>query len=208
MRLLPRDSALFDDVAALAQHVVTGSDVLVRMLGAGAADRSDLADRLAAVERLADDAARLVVRRVTSSFITPFDRRDLVALAHGLDDCVGAQAAAAHAVVATRVGELPAAVVEQVALVQRQAELTAPALARLRSVRDLVDYWVEVRRLEREVGRVHREVLAQVHRGGPRGAADLLEVLAAKEVADRLQAVAVAFALLSRTVETIAVQEA
>jgi uncharacterized protein len=208
MRLLPRDSAIFDDVAALAQHVVVGADVLVRMLGAGGSDRSDLSERLAAVERVADDAARLVVRRVTSSFITPFDRRDLVALAHGLDDCVDALAGVAGVVLATGAGELPPAVVEQVALVQRQAELTAPAMARLRSVRDLVDYWVEVRRLEHEVGRTHLVVLEGVHRGGPRGAADLLQALAAKEVGDRLVVAARAFEQLSRTVETIAVQEA
>lgn len=208
MRLLPRDSAIFDDVAALADHVVAAADVLVRMLGAGGSDRSDLADRLAGVERSADDAARLVVRRVTSSFVTPYDRRDLVGLAHGLEDCVDALAEAAGVVIATGVGELPGTVVEQVALVQRQAELTAPALGRLRSVRDLVDYWVEVRRLEHEVGRTHLAVLAQVHRGGPRAAADLLEGVAATEVATRLRAAARAFEQVSRTVETIAVQEA
>ncbi|MEH3077489.1 DUF47 domain-containing protein [Quadrisphaera setariae] len=208
MRLLPRDSAIFDDVTALAEHVVVGADVLVRMLGEDGADRSDLADRLVAVERAADDATRLVVRRVTSSFVTPYDRRDLVALAHGLDDCVDALAEVAAVVMATGVGELPAAVVEQVALVQRQAEVTAPAMARLRSVRDLVDYWVEVRRLEHEVGRTHLAVLAQVHRGGLRATADVLDAVAATEVASRLAAVARAFEQVSRTVETIAVQEA
>lgn len=208
MRLLPRDSAIFDDVTALSEHVVAGAEVLARMLGASAADRSDLVERLAGLERAADDAARLVVRRVTSSFVTPYDRRDLVALAHGLDDCVDGLAVAAAVVAATGVGELPSAVVEQVALVQRQAELTSAAMGRLRTVRDLVDYWVEVRRLEHEVGRTHLAVLAQLHRAGPRGAADVLEALAVKEVADRLAAVARAFEELSRVVETIAVQEA
>lgn len=208
MRLLPRDSAIFDDVTALSEHVVAGAEVLARMLGASAADRSDLVERLAGLERAADDAARLVVRRVTSSFVTPYDRRDLVALAHGLDDCVDGLAVAAAVVAATGVGELPSAVVEQVALVQRQAELTSVAMGRLRTVRDLVDYWVEVRRLEHEVGRTHLTVLAQLHRAGPRGAADVLEALAVKEVADRLVAVARAFEELSRVVETIAVQEA
>ncbi|MBC3760571.1 DUF47 domain-containing protein [Quadrisphaera oryzae] len=208
MRLLPRDSAIFDDVTALSEHVVAGAEVLARMLGASAADRSDLVERLAGLERAADDAARLVVRRVTSSFVTPYDRRDLVALAHGLDDCVDGLAVAAAVVAATGVGELPSAVVEQVALVQRQAELTSVAMGRLRTVRDLVDYWVEVRRLEHEVGRTHLAVLAQLHRAGPRGAADVLEALAVKEVADRLVAVARAFEELSRVVETIAVQEA
>lgn len=208
MRLLPRDSAIFDDVTALSEHVVAGAEVLARMLGASAADRSDLVERLAGLERAADDAARLVVRRVTSSFVTPYDRRDLVALAHGLDDCVDGLAVAAAVVAATGVGELPSAVVEQVALVQRQAELTSVAMGRLRTVRDLVDYWVEVRRLEHEVGRTHLAVLAQLHRAGPRGAADVLEALAVKEVADRLAAVARAFEELSRVVETIAVQEA
>lgn len=208
MRLMPRDSAVFDDVAALAGHVAVGADVLVRMLGAGPSDRSDLAARLADVERVADDAARLVVRRVTSSFVSPFDRGDLVELAHRLDDCVDALAEVAAVVMATGAGELPPAVVEQVALVQRQAEVTVLAMARLRSVRDLVDYWVEVRRLEHEVGREHLALLAQVHRGTPRGAADLLDALAAKEVGDRLLAVARAFESLSRTVESIAVQEA
>ncbi|PWJ51794.1 hypothetical protein SAMN06264364_12072 [Quadrisphaera granulorum] len=208
MRLLPRDSAVFDDAAALAHHVVAAADVLVAMVGAGGAERLDLADRLSAVERTADEATRRLVRTVTSSFVTPFDRGDLVTLATALDDCVDALDEVAGALLATNLGELPAGVVEQLALVQRQAEVTAPAMTRLRAVRDLADYWVEVSRLEHEVGRAHRAILADVYGAGPRGAGDLLRSLAAKEVADRLLAAARAFEVVSRTVEAIAVQEA
>lgn len=204
MRLLPRDSAVFDDLKALAQHLTDAAELLARQLGTDHVERADLAQRLADLERRADADTRAVVRRVTSSFVTPYDRRDLVALAVGLDDCVDALEEAAAVVVATGVAELPQGVVEQVALVQRQAEVTAAAMARMRAVRDLADYWAEVGRLEHEAGRVHRGLLAELF-ATERNAVALLAV---KEVSDRLEAVADAFERVARTVELIAAQEA
>lgn len=204
MRLLPRDSAVFDDLQTLAQHLVDAAELLARQLGTDPAERVDLAQRLVDLERRADADTRAVVRRVTSSFVTPYDRRDLVALAVGLDDCVDALEEAAAVVVATGVSELPRGVVEQVALVQRQAEVTAAAMSRMRAVRDLAGYWGEVGRLEHEAGRVHRGLLAELF-ATERNAVSLLAV---KEVSDRLEAAADAFERVARTVELIAAQEA
>ncbi len=207
MRLIPRDGAVLEDLGVLASHLVAGAELLARLLGADAVERADLADRASDLERRADADARAVVRRVASSFVTPYDPSDLVALATALDDCVDALEDAAAVFVTTGVDELPPAAVEQVALVQRQAEVTAEAMGRLRSVRDLADYWTEVRRLEHEAGRAHRTVIAGIFAGAARGERGTVELLAVKEVTDHLEAAADAFERVARRVELIAAKE-
>lgn len=60
--------------------------------------------RIADLEKSADEAAHEVVRRIRSSFITPFDREDLHRLAAGLDDCIDHMDAAADLVKVHRLG--------------------------------------------------------------------------------------------------------
>ena len=51
-------------------------------------------------------------------------------------------------------------------MLRRCAELTAEAMPRLRSMKDLAEYWVEINRLENEADRSYRKLLAEMFRGG------------------------------------------
>ena len=55
------------------------------MLGDGS-DRAAIAERMREEEHLADEATHDIIQRVNPTFVTPFDREDIYALASGLDD--------------------------------------------------------------------------------------------------------------------------
>ena len=92
---------------------------------------------------------------------------------------------------------------EQVDVLERAAELTAEAMPRLRSMKDLSEYWIEFNRLENEGDQVYRRLLVRLFTGEY----DALTVLKMKEVVDELEAAADAFEHVANTVETIAVKE-
>ena len=204
MRLTPRDTTFFDLFADSAGHLVDGAQLLGQLLGAApGAERERLAAAMSDAEHRADDATHAIMRRLNSTFVTPFDREDIYALASGLDDCMDFMEAAAELVVLYKVDQLPAGVSEQVAVLQRQAELTAEAMPRLRSMRDLADYWVEINRLENQADRAYRSLVADLFENEK----DAIQLMKVKEVVEQLEQAADAFEKVAHTVETLAVKE-
>jgi hypothetical protein len=92
---------------------------------------------------------------------------------------------------------------QQVELLQRCAKTTAEAMPRLRTMKDLSDYWIEVNRIENEADKLYRRLLSRLYSGE----FDALEILKLKEVADQLEEAADAFEHVANVVETIAVKE-
>jgi len=110
---------------------------------------------------------------------------------------------AADLIVLYKIKELPKDVVRQVEVLERAAELTAEAMPRLRSMKDLSEFWIELNRLENQADQVYRRLLARLFNGEY----DALTVMKLKEVVDQLEAAADAFEHVANTVETIAVKE-
>jgi len=203
LRLTPRDTSFFDLFAASAQHLVTGATILGEILGADRPTRKVLAKQMSDAEHLADEATHSIMRRLNQTFVTPFDRDDIYALASNLDDCMDFMEEAADLIVLYRIDALPARVAEQVQVLQRAAELTADAMPRLRSMSDLQEYWVEVNRLENQADKAHRKLLAQLFDE----ITDPILLMKLKEVVEKLEDAADAFEKVANTVETIALKE-
>ena len=201
-RLTPREDSYYDMFADSANNLVTGARLLVELIGDGT-NREAIAEKMRACEHAGDEYTHTIMRRLNESFITPFDREDIYRLASTLDDVMDFMEAAADLVVLYKIKELPHDIVRQVSVLERAAELTAEAMPRLRGMRDLSEYWIEINRLENEGDKVYRRLLAELFSGEY----DALTVLKLKEVIDQLEGAADAFEHVANTVETIAVKE-
>jgi uncharacterized protein len=187
---------------ASAEHVVAATDVLADFVREPAR-REELAGRLRDLEHAGDQAAHAVFKQVNSSFVTPFDREDIYSLASDLDDVMDHLEAAADLVVLTGLGDLPPEMGQQVEILQRCARTTAEAMPRLRTMKGLDEYWIEVNRLENEADRLYRRLVSRLFSGQ----FEALEVLKLKEVADELEDAADAFEHVANVVESITVKE-
>ncbi len=203
LRLTPQDSSFYDLFATSASHLVEGARELTNLLGVDRSEREAVAARMRDIEHAADESTHAIMRRVNSSFITPFDREDIYGLASHLDDCMDLMEAAADLIVLYRIGDLPDGIAAQVEILVRMAELTAEAMPRLRSMHDLSEYWIEINRLENQADQIYRRLLAELFNDG----SDAILVLKLKEVIDELEAAADAFETVANTVESIAVKE-
>jgi predicted phosphate transport protein (TIGR00153 family) len=202
-RLTPRQTSFYGMFATSGENLVTGAKLLKELLGAEQQDRKAIADKMRAAEHAGDEATHAIMRELNESFVTPFDREDIYRLASGLDDVMDAMEAAVDLVVLYQIGELPAEIADQVELLERAAELTAEAMPRLQSMKDLSPFWIELNRLENQADQVYRRLLARLFNGD----LDTLTVMKLKEVVDQLEAAADAFEHVANTVETIAVKE-
>jgi uncharacterized protein len=202
-RLAPRETSFYDMFATSANNLVTAAKLLKDMLSADAPGREEIAVKMRAAEHAGDEATHAILRQLNGTFITPFDREDIYRLAARLDDCVDYMEAAVDLVLLYKIDELPHGVADQVAVLERCAELTAEAMPRLRSMKDLSEFWIEVNRLENQADQVYRRMLAEIFDGQY----DALTVLKLKEVIDQLEGAADAFENVANMIETIAVKE-
>jgi predicted phosphate transport protein (TIGR00153 family) len=204
LRLTPQNNIFYDLFTTSAQCLVEGTRELTAILGVAPDEREPIAKRMHELEHEADEATHEIIRKVNSSFVTPFDREDIHGLASALDDCMDMMDAAVDLIVLYRIGELPAGVAQQVEVLSRMAELTADAMPRLRSMKDLAEYWIEINRLENHADQAYRRLLAELFTGGK---PDPIELMKHKEVIDELEAAADAFETVANKVEGIAVKE-
>jgi predicted phosphate transport protein (TIGR00153 family) len=205
IKIRPSDDTFYDYFTRAAQNLVKGT-ALLSELGLPDADVQSIGERLVEVEHDSDGITHELYKKINSSFITPFDREDIYRLGSGLDDVMDHLEAIGTFVYLYGLSSLPALpreMLEIIDVLDQQAKVTAEAMPRLRSMKDLSDYWVECNRLENEGDRAYRMLLVRLFSGEY----DALTVLKMKEVADELEAACDAFEHVANTVETIAVKE-
>jgi hypothetical protein len=167
------------------------------------ADRHEIAKRMREAEHICDENTHAIVRRVNSSFVTPFDREDIYALAGGLDDVMDDMDEVVDLILLYEVSDFPTEVVKAVEVIQRCAEITAEAMPNLRSMKGLDEYWIEINRLENMGDKSYRRTLAKLFSGDFKA----IEVLKMKDIVTSLERAIDAFEKVANIVEQIAVKE-
>lgn len=203
LRVTPRDTSFYDLFFELAEHLVQGSQLLGQLLAADRPGRKALAKEIDSLESAADESTHKIMRKAAGTFVTPFDRDDIYELAAALDDCMDFMDEAADLIVLYKLNDLPSRVSDQVQVLQRCAELTAEAMPKLRDMRNLNDYWVEINRLENQADKAYRKLLAWLFDE----ITDPILLMKLKEVVVVLEEAADAFEKVANTIETIAVKE-
>ena len=202
LRFRPVDSSFYDLFSEAAGHLVVGAQLLSEMLADGDS-RAEIAQRMREAEHAADETTHSIIRRVNSTFVTPFDREDIYALASALDDVMDMMDEAVDLILLYEVTSLPPESTQQVEVLQRCAELTAAAMPALESMGSLDEYWIEINRLENTGDKSYRRVLADLFSGEH----EPLEVMKLKDIVESLEEAIDCFEKVANIVEQIAVKE-
>ncbi|MGH3345687.1 MAG: DUF47 domain-containing protein [Nocardioides sp.] len=202
LKFRPVDASFYDLFSEAAAHLTVGAELLAEMLAADG-DRSDVARRMREAEHAADETTHAIVRRVNSTFVTPFDREDIYNLASGLDDVMDMMDEVVDLVLLYEVQDLPSELSTLVEVIQRCADITNDAMPRLQAMKDLEEYWIEINRLENAGDKSYRGTLANLFSGDY----EALEVLKLKDIVTSLEGAIDAFEKVANIVEQIAVKE-
>jgi uncharacterized protein len=178
----PKDRVFFDLFEEATENAVRGADLLDQML-AHYPDRSDLARDIVICEQEGDRITHDIHTRLNSTFVTPIDREDILALTSALDDIIDLIDEVSDYLGLYKI-EAPMEQAQRLAhiLVQATREI-AKAMPRLRSFQDLSHFTVEVNRLENDGDRTSRDAIASLFHGG----IDPMVVIRWKDIFERLE---------------------
>jgi predicted phosphate transport protein (TIGR00153 family) len=158
LRFFPRDEQFFDLFNQMATEIRASALLLEEMLGNDPPDRQ-LAVRIKDAEHRCDALTHDTIQRLHRTFVTPFDREDLHAMATSLDNVMDAIDHAAALIHLYRITQVRQAARDLAHTVSASTERLLAALEALKARRPVQPHAVEVNRLENEADRVYQEAV-------------------------------------------------
>jgi uncharacterized protein len=203
IRLIPEDGEFFEIFVDMAGKVKQGADELLDFLKE-LGDVEARAGRIFDIEHEGDEITHEVMRRLNSTFITPFDKLDIRRLVSGLDDVLDHIEAAAEYLHLHKIEEPLDHAVRLGETLAQAAATTAEAMPMLPKLKDLTDYWIEINRLENEGDQMYRRTVAELF-SGDYGAMDVLKW---QDIVEEIEQGIDALEDVANTVEAIALKQA
>lgn len=202
LRLRSGEPRLGQSLVALTDLVAAGAQLLAEALGGDLTGRAEIAARLQSVDQEAEATVHAVLRTLSATFVTPFDREDVYRVAWSLRQCLSRMDAVVDEMVLFHLGDVSDSVTELVRFAVRAAELSQDAVPRLTQPRGLADPWIELTRLGKQAGREHRRMLAEVT-----ALPEVTTALRLVALATALRGVIEAFEDVAHALQTVAVKE-
>jgi predicted phosphate transport protein (TIGR00153 family) len=179
---MPREREFYDLFEEAAANVVRAAAMLEEMLESWP-EKSELAREILLAEQEGDRITHDIIQRLYSTFVTPIDREDILALASGLDDILDFTEEVSDFLGLYRIEAPMDQAIELARVLHQSARQIQAALPRLRTLQDLSHYVVEIHRLENEGDRLERMALASLFER----AVDPMVVIRWKDVFERLE---------------------
>src|SRR3954465_15081903 len=178
----PKEREFFDLFEEAGANAVRAAGLLERLVREWP-EHGELQRDIVVCEHEGDRITHDIIQRLNQTFVTPFDREDIIALASGMDDIVDYIEEVADFLGLYRI-EAPMEQAQRMARVLSEATRQINgAMPRLRTLRDIHHYTVEVNRLENEGDRILREAVASLFERG----IDPMMVIRWKDIFERLE---------------------
>lgn len=162
MNLLPKDERFFYLFERHAQIVCRAAKLLISGLRDGYDGVCRIQGDIGLIEDEGDHVVHEIFDRLRSTFITPFDPEDIQALATALDDVLDCIDDVTFRIVAYRLKPVPPPVLALAEKVSRCCSLLAEALVALHTKKPVINYCIEINRLENEADKLERNLLAEL----------------------------------------------
>ena len=202
LRLVPREESFFDLFEEMAEKVQHGSECLLDLLQ-NYSDIDRKTGRVLDIEHEGDEITHEVIRRLNTTFVTPFDREDIHLLASSLDDVLDHIEAAAEFLQLHKIDKPLHQMVQLAETLTDAARKTTQAMPQLRKMKGLEDYWVEINRLENEGDRSYRRTIAELFSGDYRA----MDVLKFKDIIEEVEQAIDRLEDVANTIESIVLKQ-
>ena len=161
VRLIPRDVKFFRMFEEMAGNLGDGARLLKKTLD----EFKDVEARvrqLKDIEHRGDEMTHNVLTKLNQTFITPFDREDIYRLASSLDDVLDFIYAAGVRLVMYKIKSAPPAASQLADIIVRQCDQLLPAVTGLEKHDSVLNYCVEINRLENEADSIARSAIGSL----------------------------------------------
>lgn len=202
-RLVPVDDEFFSLFSASARNTADAARRLRDLVN----DPAHIDQHLEMVvdcERRGDVHVRSILHRLSTSFVTPFDREDIHALAEELDDVVDDILGVAGLLRMMKVNDILPELKEQADVLVAMADQTADLIDRLEKMRDVRELLDSIDRLESDGDAIHHRAIARLFSGE----LEPIDVLKWKDIIEAMEKVLNTLEDISDVVESIVLKHA
>jgi predicted phosphate transport protein (TIGR00153 family) len=161
-------------------------------------------ERINEAEHRGDELTKEILQRLNSTFVTPFDREDIHALAEELDDVVDDIQTVSKLMLLVQTNTSLPELGEQADLLVAMAESAEKLVGRLESMKGVQEHLDDIDRLESEGDAVYRRILARLYSGE----LEAIEVLRWKGIVEALEGALNTIEDISDVVESIVLKHA
>ncbi|HYY43681.1 MAG TPA: DUF47 family protein [Actinomycetota bacterium] len=202
LRVVAREESFFDLFEQLAEKVQLGATELIELMrNYGDVDRR--AARVLDIEHEGDEITHEVMHRLNTTFVTPFDREDIHHLASSLDDVLDHVEAAAEFLQLHRIDKPIPQMVSLAETLVEAAGITRDAMPKMRKMKGLESYWVEINRLENEGDRFYRRTIAELFSGDYKA----MDVLKFRDIIEEIEQGIDKLEDVANTIESIVLKQ-
>jgi len=181
-RLFPRDEQFFDLYNQMAEEIRKAALLLERLLATDPPDVG-VVDQIRDAEHRCDALTHDTIQRLHRTFVTPFDREDLYALATSLDNVMDAMDHAAALMRLYKIQVIRPGARELGRTVSASADRLHAALDALANKRPVHPHAVEINRLENEADRAYQAAVGGLFESET----DPILIMKWKEIFDNLE---------------------
>jgi len=203
VRLVPREAKFFEMFESISGNLTQGAQLLADILK----DMENVEVRvrqLREIEHASDDLTHTVLTRLNQTFITPFDREDIHALATSLDDVLDLVHTAGERILMFKIVAAPPHAHELAQIIVHQCKQLAGAVTRLEKHEPVLEHCLEINRLENEADRVARESIGRLFAREK----DPISLLKVKELYEVLETATNKTKKAANVLETVALKSA
>jgi predicted phosphate transport protein (TIGR00153 family) len=181
-KILPYEKTFFTMFNHQAENIHAGAQALVEMLEHFETPAVG-AERVESYEHVGDNITHAIMTRLNQTFITPFDREDIHELASKIDDVLDLVDAVATRLVMYRVKTIRPGVVELAKTVEEATKQIVAAVKVLEKEDHILDYCIEINRLENQADRLSRDLIAELFDSEK----DPIQIIKWKEIIETLE---------------------
>ncbi len=162
----PKDRVFFDLLREAGENALRSAELLREMLTGWPEGAESLNREIFRAEQDGDRITHDIIKRLNTTFVTPFDREDIYGLATKIDDIVDYVEEAGDFMGLYKIeAPMEQALALADVLVDCCKELSI-ALAGLRGFKDLDQHLIEIHRLENDGDRISRDAVASLFANG------------------------------------------
>ncbi len=184
LRFIPREERFFELFDEQARNIVKGAELLADLVS-DHARTAELRSQIEEVEHEGDITTHEIADRLNRTFVTPFDHEDIHALAGRMDDILDNIEATADRMFLYEAGEAAPEMLNLADILLDAVKVLQKAvggLSDMKNARRILDYCIEIHRLENVGDDQSRRALANLFQGS-----DALHALKWKEIYDHVE---------------------
>jgi predicted phosphate transport protein (TIGR00153 family) len=182
LRILPRDEKFYDLFAELAKRL-TASAALLHELFKSPGELETKVSKIKGLEHEADNLTHDIIDRIDRTFVTPFDREDIHALASELDNVIDLIDGTARRATIFRIQRTRPAAVVLAEVLTRAAGTVEEGVRDMKDAKHVYAVSEKLKSLEEEGDAIYHEAMGALFAEG----GDALEVVKWKDLYDKIE---------------------